>query len=271
MEVVLGFLIAVVIAITGVGAGTITAPLLLLFLHVPVSVCVGTALAYSTLVKLIVVPVQMWRRQVNYKVVGFMILGGVPGVIFGSLLFRRVALQGGQAFLYAALGLIIIISSALHVYRHFRPYGDRSETQSRPSWIAGLMLPIGAEVGFSSSGAGALGTVLLLSFTSLTAAQIVGTDLAAGFVLSLVGSGVHILGGNYDATLLVKLVSGGVIGAVVGSTLAPRLPNKKLRLALSLWLLIIGIQFCYQAARFTLSESHIGVATHLPSTGQKGN
>ncbi len=271
MEVVLGFLIAVVIAITGVGAGTITAPLLLLFLHVPVSVCVGTALAYSTLVKLIVVPVQMWRRQVNYKIVGIMLLGGVPGVIFGSLLFRKVALQGGQAFLYAALGLIIVISSALHVYRYFQPYGDRSSKENRPSWIAGLMLPIGAEVGFSSSGAGALGTILLLGLTSLSASQVVGTDLAAGFVLSLVGSGVHILGGNYDAVLLIKLISGGAIGAIVGSTLAPRLPNKKLRLALSLWLLVIGIQFCYQAAHSTLTESRVGVASHLPASAPKRN
>jgi uncharacterized protein len=266
MEVVLGFFIAVVIAITGVGAGTITAPLLLLFLHVPVSVCVGTALAYAALVKLIVVPVQMWRRQVNYKIVAMMVLGGVPGVVLGSLLFRRVALQGGQALLYAALGLIIVISSVLHVYRYFRPYGDRSTIKNRPGWIAAFMLPIGGEVGFSSSGAGALGTVLLLSMTSLSAAQVVGTDLAAGFVLSLVGSGVHILNGGYDALLLWKLVAGGALGAVVGSSLAPRLPNRQLRLALSLWLLVIGIQFCYQAARSTLAESHVGVASRLSAT-----
>lgn len=270
MEVVIGFLIAVVIALTGVGAGTITAPLLLLFLHVPVSVCVGTALAYATLVKLIVVPVQIWRRQINYKIMGVMVLGGVPGVILGSLLFKRVALQGGQAFLYAALGLIIVVSSAIHVYRYFKPYGDRSQTKNHPAWVAGLMFPVGAEVGFSSSGAGALGTVLLLGFTSLTASQVVGTDLAAGLVLSTVGSGVHILNGSYDAALLLKLVTGGVFGAIVGSTMAPRVPNKKLRLALSLWLLIIGIQFCYQAAHATFSDTHV-VATHLPSPGEKRN
>ena len=44
MEVALGFLIAFIIAITGVGAGTITAPLLILVLHVPVAISVGTAL-----------------------------------------------------------------------------------------------------------------------------------------------------------------------------------------------------------------------------------
>jgi len=44
MELLLGFLIAALIAMTGVGAGTITAPLLILFLHVPVPEAVGTAL-----------------------------------------------------------------------------------------------------------------------------------------------------------------------------------------------------------------------------------
>ena len=36
MELIIGFLIAAHIAMTGVGAGTITAPMLILFLHVPV-------------------------------------------------------------------------------------------------------------------------------------------------------------------------------------------------------------------------------------------
>jgi hypothetical protein len=50
------------------------------------------------------------------------------------------------------------------------------------------MLPIGAEVGFSSAGAGALGPLVLLEITSLTPAQVVGTDLSFGLCLSLVGS-----------------------------------------------------------------------------------
>jgi len=64
MEVLLGFGIAALIAMTGVGAGTITAPLLILFLHLPVEAAVGTALAYSAAVKLVVVHVQIWRKQV---------------------------------------------------------------------------------------------------------------------------------------------------------------------------------------------------------------
>ncbi len=41
---------------------------------------------------------------------------------------------------------------------------------------------------------------------------------------------------------------GGVFGAIAGSGVAPRIPNRQLRFALSLWLLFIGVQFVYQAA-----------------------
>jgi uncharacterized membrane protein YfcA len=112
------------------------------------------------------------------------------------------------------------------------------------------MLPIGAEVGFSSSGAGALGTIALLGLTTLSTSQIVGTDLAFGLCLSLVGGGLHLLSQNLDAALLLKLLAGGLFGAISGSALAPRLPNQKLRLVLTAWLLLIGVQFCYQAVHF---------------------
>lgn len=250
MEYLAGFIIAVVIALTGVGAGTITAPLLILFLHVPAAVAVGTALAYSAAVKLIVAPVQMFRRLVNYRVLMFMLAGGLPGVVAGALLFRRVAHRGDWAALYWVLGGIIIFSSTWHIYRYFRPTHEGRTPKARLGWIAGLMVPIGLEVGFSSSGAGALGTVALMGLTPLPAAQVVGTDLAFGLGVALVGSGIHILGGTYDGLLLAKLIAGGIAGAIVGTNIAPRVPNKQLRLALSSYLLFIGLQFCFRAAHF---------------------
>lgn len=256
MEFVVGFIIAFAIATTGVGAGTIASPLMILLLHVPISLSVGTALVYATLVKLIVLPVQIWRKQVVYKVLGFMLLGGVPGVIFGSLAFRKVASHGGQAILYAALGSIIVISSGFHLYHSVRPKRENTSRPNRHRWVSALMLPIGAEVGFSSSGAGALGTVALLSLTSLAATQVVGTDVAFGFVLSLIGGGLHVLSGNYDFALLAKLIVGGIAGAIVGCGLAPRLPNRQLRTVLSLWLILIGLQLCYQALKLAAPASH---------------
>jgi uncharacterized membrane protein YfcA len=249
LEILIGFTIAVIIALTGVGAGVVTAPLLILFLHVPVEIAVSTSLAYAAVVKLIVVPVQIWRKLVSYRILGWMLLGGVPGVILGSLIFRHVVMHGPKALLYVVLGVIIIFSSGWQILRHFRPDAITRPVADRPKWIAAITFPIAAEVGFSSSGAGALGTVALLGLTSLTTAQVVGTDLTFGLVLSVVGTGIHMLGGAYDTALLGKLAVGGVFGAIAGSGVAPRIPNRQLRFALSLWLLTIGLQFVYQAAR----------------------
>jgi hypothetical protein len=51
--------------------------------------------------------------------------------------------------------------------------------------------------------------------------------------------------------LLWKLAIGGALGAVAGSGVAPRIPNRQLRFALSVWLLVIGFQFVYQAAHLS--------------------
>jgi uncharacterized membrane protein YfcA len=248
LQLLIGFVIAVVIALSGVGAGVLTAPLLILFLHVPVEIAVSTALAYAAIVKMIVVPVQIVRKQVSYRILLWMLVGGIPGVILGSLFFKHVANYGPKSSLYCVLGAIIIFSSGWQIYRHFRPDAITRPVTDRPKWIGFITLPIAAEVGFSSSGAGALGTVALLGLTSLTTAQVVGTDLTFGLALSVVGTGVHMISGVYDAALLWKLGVGGVFGAIAGSGIAPRIPNRQLRFALSLWLLFIGFQFVYQAA-----------------------
>lgn len=248
MELILGFLIAALIAMTGVGAGTITAPMLILFLHVPVPEAVGTALVYSAAVKLVVVPIQIWRRQVVWRTLGVMLLAGVPGVVLGALFFQRtVRIQGHTLWLYFALGAIVVLSSSWHIYRHFRPADPNAERKSRPWLLAATMFPIGAEVGFSSSGAGALGTLSLLGLTALDIPRIVGTDLSFGLCLSLIGGGMHLSQGGVNPVLLTNLIVGGVFGALLGTGLAPRIPARAMRLALSLWLFALGMQLCWQA------------------------
>jgi len=248
MELLVGFGIAVLIAMTGVGAGSIIAPLLILFLHVPVEAAVGTALAYSAAVKLVVVPVQIWRRQVVWRTLGIMMLTGIPGVAIGSLIFQRVAHnQKNSLWLYLVLGVMIAVSSAWHVFRHFRPAALAVDRSNRPGWLALTMLPIGAEVGFSSSGAGALGTLALLGLTPLDARRIVGTDLAFGLCLALVGGSLHLKSSGLDPALLTNLIIGGVLGALAGTGLATRIPVRAMRLALSLWLFAMGMQLCWHA------------------------
>ena len=78
MEFALGFIIAVFIALTGVGAGSLTTPLLILLLGLPAKQCVGTALIFGTVVKILSVPGYMLRKQVDWRVFGYLTAAGVP-------------------------------------------------------------------------------------------------------------------------------------------------------------------------------------------------
>jgi hypothetical protein len=109
------------------------------------------------------------------------------------------------------------------------------------------MFPVGAEVGFSSAGAGALGSAALLSLTPLAPAQVVGTDIAFGFVVSLIGSGAHWFTPSSDSTLLLQLIAGGIVGAISGTLLSTHIPRRPLRFALWIWLLVLGGQFLFNS------------------------
>lgn len=248
MEFLLGFAIAVLIGLTGVGGGVITAPVLTLFLGIPPVESVGTALVFTAIVKLAAAPVYLWRRQVSFRILGLLLLGGLPGVVGGSYVLARLsrADHGHNGTILALLGATIIVMAGFNLYRLFRP--DRPETQrERLGWLPWIAIPIGAEVGFSSAGAGALGSLVLMSFTLIPAGQIVGTDVLFGLGLSLAGGGISLGTGNYEAALAMKMAAGGLLGAFAGANLLSFLPARPVRVALCLWLVSVGGQLCWRA------------------------
>ena len=247
MQYLIGFFIALFIALTGVGAGTITVPILVLFLGVPAPIAVGVGLTFSAAVKLILLPAQIARRNVAWRTLGYMLLGGAPGVLLGSLLLRHLAGAGTQNTLNAVLGAILVGTASWQILYSFRPMEERRQTRDRSPLLAWLMFPVGAEVGFSSAGAGALGSAALLSLTPLAPAQVVGTDIAFGFLVSLLGSTAHLFSFALQPQLLLHLISGGVGGALVGTVLSTRIPRRPLRFALWVWLLILGGQFLFNS------------------------
>ncbi len=244
MEVVLGFVIALAISLTGVGAGSVTTPLLILFLRVSPATAVGTALTFAAIVKIVSVPAYVIRRQINPRILGLLLVGGVPGVLGGAVLLGSLKGSGHEGTLYLLLGLLITSAAGFHLYRTLKPRKDRPATD-RLRLLPWLALPIGAEVGFSSAGAGALGSLVLLGLTRLSAAEVVGTDLCFGLVVSCIGSAIHLSAGNYDGLLLLKLVSGGIAGAIAGSLLAGRVSPLPMRLAVLVMLLILGVQLAF--------------------------
>jgi uncharacterized membrane protein YfcA len=124
------------------------------------------------------------------------------------------------------------------------------------------MLPVGAEVGFSSAGAGALGSAALLSLTPLEPAQVVGTDIAFGFIISLIGSGAHWFSHSSNTELLLQLIAGGVLGAIGGTLLSTHIPRRPLKFALWIWLMILGGQFLFNSYQAWAAPKSAAVQVH---------
>ncbi|HYW41525.1 MAG TPA: sulfite exporter TauE/SafE family protein [Bryobacteraceae bacterium] len=244
MLIALGFLISLVIGMTGIGGGTITVPVLMLFVHLAPDKTVGTALAFAAVVKLVAAPMFLVRKQVNFRVLGLAIAGGLPGLLVGLYLLHRLVNSNQNSLLTGLLG-ILIVGSALASLK--RP-GVGAGARDRSHWLPWLMLPIGVETGFSSAGAGAIGTVALLKFTLLAPAQVIGTNVMFGLALSLIGGGLQMNAGAYDAGVLTQLVIGGVFGALIGPNVTAWVPAKPLRVGLCLWLASMGSLLCWRAA-----------------------
>ena len=243
-----GFLIAMLVGMTGVGGGTLTVPILMIVFGVDPVHAVSAALLFSTAIKILLVPLAAVGRQVNWPVLGWMLLGGAPAAILGSMALNRMVGGGAKSAVQFILGMVIVSAAAINLTWAIRKR-ELGARRDRSRWLAGLMFPVGLEVGFSSAGAGALGSVALLSMTTMPAAEIVGTDLAFGLGVSALAGGLHMSYGNLDTGLLTQLLAGGLPGAAVGALMATRIPPRALKLVLSCSLLLIGIHLCASAVR----------------------
>jgi uncharacterized membrane protein YfcA len=254
MEILAGFLIALAIGITGVGAGSITAPILILFFHQSASDAVTTALVFGTVVKLIATPIYLARGQVNLRVLKYVALGGLPAVLIGSFLLSAFDKNSLTRPILIIVGLTVVISAAATLWRSLTPAGVANKPVAE-KWLPWIVAPIGFEVGFSSAGAGALGTVALMRFTRLLPSEVVGTDLAFGLLLSVFAGGIHASMNGVPWGILLKLLAGGIPAVLIGTQLATVLSPRKMRLVLCAWLIYIGVQLSWRAIQTPAAAS----------------
>src|ERR1044071_7182737 len=146
MEVLLGFAIAVAIGLTGVGGGVITAPVLILLLGMPPVEAVTVSLIFASVVKILIAPTYLWRRQVDFRVLRKLLVGGLPGVILGTYFLERLSASKNHGVMYAVLGSMITVMASIHLYRLTRGLSVHAE-RDRSRWLPLLALPIGIEVG----------------------------------------------------------------------------------------------------------------------------
>ena len=252
MNSLVGFLIAAAVGLTGIGGGSFTVPALLLLAGLTAGEAVGTAFLFAGVLRLIAAPFYLFKKQIHARYLWLLLQGAVPGLLVGTWALRLLNRNAGSPVVILLLGILLAASSSLTFFRRVQ---NPAFAGKNHRWLPWLALPIGVESGFSSAGAGALGTVLLLNYSEMTPAQVVGTDLLFGLVLAVLGSAFHWTFGSINMPILFELLLGGIPGVVLGCLLARSVPANKLKTVVALVAISAGLQLVWTGSR-TLVARH---------------
>ena len=264
----LGFLIALAVGLTGIGGGSFTVPALVLIVGLPAGEAVGTAFVFAGVLRLIAAPFYLLRQQVHSRYFRLMLTGAVPGLVLGIVALRILAKAGNSPVVIIILGVLLALTSGVTFVPRAQNPGFAVENAH---WLPWLAFPIGIESGFSSAGAGALGTVLLLNYSEMSPPQVVGTDIVFGLVLAAIGSAVHWSFGSISTTILLHLLAGGVPGVVLGCLLARKVPAQKLKAVVAAVALAAGLQLVWSGTRAVAAKHSTATAklgAHAPGVSR---
>jgi len=251
MNFFIGFLIAVAVGLTGIGGGSFTVPALILIVGLTAGEAVGTAFVFAGVLRLIAAPFYLLGRNFHARYLWLLLLGAVPGLLLGTLVLRLIGQEGGNPVVIILLGILLAASSSVTFAPRVQNPGF---ARKNSRWLPWLALPIGVESGFSSAGAGALGTVLLLNYSEMTPPQVIGTDLVFGLVLAVIGGAFHWKFGAINSPVLLQLLAGGVPGVVFGCALARHVPARKLKLVVAMVAIFAGVQLVWNGTRTLLAN-----------------
>jgi uncharacterized membrane protein YfcA len=249
LHAVAGFMVGVLVGLTGVGGGSLMTPLLVLLFGVSAKTAVGTDLLFAAATKMVGTAVHGWRDTVDWHIFRRLAMGSIPAALLSLGLLQSVGEISAHAerLIVLFLGVMLMLTSAATLFqrrllvfaRSHRTPADRSVFV--PTIILGAL--IGVAVSLSSVGAGAIGvTALLMLYPRLPISRIVGTDIVHAVPLALVAGFGHWLYGDVDGALLFNLLVGSVPGVIIGSLLSSRAPDHWLRPTLAAVLLVSGIK-----------------------------
>ncbi|HEY5341630.1 MAG TPA: sulfite exporter TauE/SafE family protein [Candidatus Aquilonibacter sp.] len=249
--VLVGFIVGLCISYSGVGAGSLTTPLIVLFLGYNASTAIGSDLLFSAGTKIVAFLTHVRAQTVNYKALLFLSLGGVPGAIIGVLitgwLHAHFPLPLVDHALEIALGVALLAAAAAVALTRTIAADTKSPRVDVPRLpLAAIGFVVGTLVSITSIGSGSLTLPLLLLVLSQAQLRtLVGTDVAFAVVVLIPAIAGHFKLGDVNTRLAMLLLAGSIPGVIIGTPLAKKLPERAFRLGLAFILVVVGIRLFF--------------------------
>jgi len=227
-----GLAIGLALGLLGGGGSTLTVPLLLA-LGVEPKTAIALSLAVVGTTAGVAVISHARARSVDWRAVTWLLpaiaLGGFAGGR-ASAHFSGEALLVGFAVLMAAAGIAMLLPR--------RPAAR--VPAPRPLALIAAGVAIGAITGLVGVGGGFLFVPLLALAGGLEMRRAIGTSLVAIAVNALAALAGQLGHVELPLALAAVLTCAGVVGALLGARLVPRLPERALRRAFGVLVLAIA-------------------------------
>jgi len=267
---IVGLFIGFLVGLTGMGGGSLLAPIMILVFRIPPVWAVGTDIAYSTVTKALGSVVHIRQKNVNFKVALWLACGSVPATFLSVSLVQYIRKHYGtvvNGIILHTLGFTLLLVAVLLVLKPLimhRLYQKRIETQKQATlkgemeltkrsnrwekWYRPLVTAlVGAFVGFlvglTSVGSGTLIIVsMAFLFPRITAKELVGTDIFQAFMLLAAGAIAYLSAGTINWPIVGMLLIGSLPGVFLGSKLSKFIPDRYMRPVLATVLVISGLK-----------------------------
>jgi len=279
----IGMVVGGLSGLFGVGGGFLMTPLLI-FLGIPPAVAVGTE-APHVLASSVSGVVAHWRRKnVDFKMGFFLLIGGVVGSTVGVNLFKLlrgfgqidIVIQMLFLIFLGFIGFSMAFESARTTISKYRTTSSIRTKLHQHSWIHGLpfklrfhrsklyisAIPpiiIGFFVGLLSAMMGVGGGFIMIPamvyILGMSTNVVVGTSLfQIIFVTANSTFFQSYLNQTVDIVLAALMIIGGVIGAQIGASIGTKLKAEYLRGILAIIVLIVCAKIF---ADLTLTPSNL--------------
>lgn len=283
--IIAGFVVGLLVGLTGVGGGSLMTPILLIFFNVKAAVAVGTDLLYASLTKSVGIFAHGKLGNIDWKMVRLLAYGSLPASIVTLLYLKNmdIASDSAVADIKFWLGIALLLTSVSVIFRNQLAKLSKTGHWINPKYVPALTVVLGAILGFlvtlTSVGAGALGvTALLILYPKVNITKIVGSDVAHAVPLTLIAGLGHASLGTVDYSLLGTLLIGSIPGIWIGSHLSSKVAEHWIRVILALILVYVGQKLAFPQLNqligivvllFIIAFKQLGFKNTKPKTQQK--
>jgi uncharacterized membrane protein YfcA len=244
-----GLLAGLLVGLTGMGGAALVTPMLVLVFGVPPAAAVSSDVVASAAMK----PVGAWvharAKTVHWRLVWWLSVGSIPGVLIGTWIFASVLdTEAAEETIQLWIGGVLLLAVSAMLVKNYIARRRRLAAQDQapppmqgtdlpvriaPTVILGLL--VGLLVGTTSVGSGSLVvTTLLLLYPLLRPSVLVGTDLMQAVPMLAVGALAHAGFGAISIAVVISLLLGQIPGVWLGAKLSSSYDGHALR-----WLLMV--------------------------------